>query len=116
MASRARSESGQAAVSFVAVVPLALLCALLCAQLAVAGHALLSAGNAARAAARAIEVGEPPRPVARRALLPSLRDRAEVGRDGAVARVRVLVPALLPGLPRHRVAASAALDPAAGGE
>jgi hypothetical protein len=109
-----RIETGQVTVGFVAIVPLALLCALLCIQLAVAGHALLSAGTAARAAARSLEVGDPPGAGARRALLPALREGVRVERDGAEARVELRIPTLLPGLRLGNVAASAALDPAAG--
>jgi hypothetical protein len=103
-------QSGQASISFLAVVPLALVCALACAQLAVVGYALHSAGAAARAAARAIEVGQAAEPAARGALLPVLRRGVRVREREAEARVEVRAPSLFPGLPRPRVAAASALD------
>jgi hypothetical protein len=98
----------------VAVVPLVLVAGLAVAQLCVAGWALLSAGEGARAGARAAHVGVPPRAAARRAL-PDALDPAEVAVEGAEVRVRVRAPALLPGLPAIPVSAASALDPAAEG-
>jgi hypothetical protein len=106
-------QRGQAAAELVAVVPLVLVVTLAVGQLCVAGWALLSAGEGARAAARAAHVGGPPRAAARRAL-PDALAPAEIAVDGAEVRVRVRAPALLPGLPAIPVSASSALDPAAG--
>ncbi|MCB0876682.1 MAG: pilus assembly protein, partial [Solirubrobacterales bacterium] len=75
---RIGAEGGQVAIAFVATVPLLILLALALVQLALAGHAALSAANAARAAARADYVGGDPERAARRALPPSFRPGAEV--------------------------------------
>lgn len=104
---------GQASVELVAIVPLLLLAALALGQLAAAGWALASAGEAARAAARAAHVGGDVRVAARRAL-PIVLKPAEVTRKGARVRVEVRAPALLPGVPSIRVTSAAALDPEAG--
>jgi pilus assembly protein CpaE len=110
---RRGGERGQAAVEFVAVAPILLLALLALAQLAVAGHALWSAAEAARAGARAAHVGGDPERAARRALPSWLERRAEVEGTGPV-EVRIAAPALVPGLPAIGVAASAGLDPAEG--
>lgn len=110
----ARSEGGQASVQLVAIVPALVIATLLVAQLALAGHALWSAGTAARAGARAAHVGGGPRRVALRALPPGLRAGAEVRRQGGGVRVRVRVPSLLPGIPRVPLVASTALMPGSG--
>ena len=93
-------ERGQASAELVAVIPALLLAVLVAAQIGVVGWALWSAGAAARAGARA-------------ALPTHLRRGSRVTDDGDVG-VRVRVPALVPGLPRIPLEASAALDPEAG--
>lgn len=108
-ASSFRREGGTASVELVAVVPFLLLAVLVAAQLGLAGQALWSAGVAARAGARAALVGGDPAAVARRALPPSMRGRAEVS-DGTEVSVRVGIPRLLPGLPQLTVGAKAALE------
>jgi hypothetical protein len=95
-------EEGTASVELIAVVPFLLLAILVAAQVALAGQALWSASVAARAGARAALVGDDPAAVARRALPPPLRRGAEVG-EGDVVSVRVVVPRLLPALPRLAV-------------
>jgi len=94
--SRARSESGQAAVELVAVVPLVLLAAAVAWQLVLTGHTLWLCANAARAAARADAVGLSPRRAARSALPDALERGLSVERR-ALGRVRVeiRVPLLL---------------------
>jgi len=92
-------------------VPAFLFAILLAAQLALAGHALWSAGIAARAGARAAHVEGEPRRLALDALPGALRRGAEVSREGDGVRVRVLAPSLLPGVPRVPLVARAALDP-----
>lgn len=103
-----RGEEGTASVELVAVVPFLLLAVLIAAQLALAGQALWSAAVAARAGARAALVGGDAEAAARRALPPALRQGAEVDDDREVS-VRVMVPRLLPQLPRLRLAAQAEL-------
>jgi hypothetical protein len=107
------AERAQAAAELVAIVPVLLIAALALGQLCVAGWALLSAGEGARAGARAAHVGEPVQAAARRAL-PAALEPAVVRADGPEVRVRVEAPALIPGLPAIPVSAAAALDPAAG--
>jgi hypothetical protein len=107
-ASSARGEDGTASVELVAVAPFLLLAVLVAAQIGLAGQALWSAGIAARAGARAALVGRDAATAARRALPPSLRDGVRVS-DGGGVSVRVVIPRLLPGMPRLRVGAEAAL-------
>jgi hypothetical protein len=105
----APKDDGSASVELIAVLPMLGLAALVAAQIALAGGALWSAGIAARAGARATHVGGEAAQAARRALPAPLRDEAAVSdRDGV--RVRVRVPALLPGLPRLMVGARSSLE------
>ena len=106
-------QSGQVSAELIAVVPLAILVTLAVAQLALAGWALWSAGDAARAGARAAHVGGDARAAARSALPSPLRDRAQVSEGGPV-EVRVAAPSLVPGLPAVPITARADL-PAGGG-
>jgi hypothetical protein len=108
VASSFRREGGTASVEMVAVVPFLLLATLVAAQLGLAGHALWSAGVAARAGARAALVGGDAVAAARQALPSSMRSGAEVKEEEAVS-VRVVVPRLLPAMPRLTVDAQAAL-------
>jgi pilus assembly protein CpaE len=113
MTRRCRSlggESGQASVELVATLPALVAVAALMVQLAVAGWALWSAGNAARAGARAAYVGGSARAAARAALPRPLRDGARVRASGDV-EVSVDAPGLVPGLPRIPLSARAGLDP-----
>jgi hypothetical protein len=107
-ASSVRREGGTASIELIAVVPFLLLAVLVAAQLLAAGQALWSAAIAARAGARAELVGGDARQAARRALPTSLREGARVSAGRGVA-VRVVVPRLLPGLPRLRVEAETRL-------
>lgn len=103
-----RAEHGQAAAELVAVIPVLLGVLLALAQLAIAGYALWSAGDAARAGARAAHVGDDADRAARDALPRWLEDGAEIDPGGPVS-VTVRAPALLPGLPGIPVSAVAAL-------
>jgi hypothetical protein len=106
-----RGEHGQASVSLVAVVPGLIVAALAAIQFGMAGYALLSAGNASRAAARASYTGADPAEAARAALPAALSGDARVRTPGDRAEVEVRVPRTLPFLPSIPVTASAALGP-----
>jgi pilus assembly protein CpaE len=93
---RSTSESGQASVELVAVIPFVILAALAVWQIALAGHTLWLTAGAARAAARADSVGSNPERAARSALPASMERGLAVERirSGGV-RVRVRMPLLL---------------------
>jgi hypothetical protein len=110
---RPGQRSGQASVEFVAVLPALAVCLILAGQALAAGWALWSAGVAARAGARAEHVGADPDAAARRALPGPLRGGAVI-HSGDGVRVRVRVPALLPGVAMPSVAASSTLDASVG--
>lgn len=101
-------EEGTASVELIAAVPFLLLAALVAAQLALVGQAAWSAGVAARAGARAALVGGDGEAVARRALPELLRAGARVS-DGKGVTVQVMVPRLLPALPRLTVGSKSGL-------
>jgi hypothetical protein len=103
------NRSGQASVEFVAVLPALAVSLVLAGQAVAAGWALWSAGVAARAGARAAHVGGNAEAAARRALPGPLRSGAVIRSDIGV-RVRVRVPALVPGVELPTVAASSTLD------
>ncbi len=109
----AANEDGQAAAELVVVVPLLAALVAAVAQLAVAGYALWTAGDAARAGARAAEVGGDAEAAARSALPGWLERDAEVDGAGPV-EVSVEAPALLPGVAAIPVSAATDLDPGAG--
>jgi hypothetical protein len=100
---------GQASVELVAVLPALAVCLVIAGQTVAVGWALWSAGNAARAGARAEEVGGRAEAVARRTLPGPLRRDAEI-HTGDGVRVRVRVPALLPGVTLPSVTAASTLD------
>jgi hypothetical protein len=108
------SGRGQASVELVAILPALAVCVLIAAQAAAVGWALWSAGNAARAGARAEHVGGDGEEVARRALPGRLREEAAVTTEDGV-RVMVAVPSLLPGVSLGSIAAASKLDPNADG-
>ncbi len=91
-----RSQSGQASVEMVAVIPFLILAALAAWQIALAGHALWLTAGAARAAARAETVGANAERAARSALPDSMERGLSVERrrEGGI-RVRVRMPLLL---------------------
>ena len=106
---RTADQSGQAAAELIAILPILVFCLLALAQLAVAGYALWSAGDAARAGARAAHVGGDAEDAARSVLPFWLESDAEIETAGPVS-VRVQAPALLPGVPDIPVEAAAALE------
>jgi hypothetical protein len=110
---RTAGSTGQASVEFVSILPALAVCLILAGQAVAAGWALWSAGVAARAGARAEEVGADPEAAARRSLPGPLRLGAVI-RSGDGVRVRVRVPALVPGVELPSVAASSTLDAPAG--
>lgn len=104
-------------MELVAILPALALVALVCWQLVAAGYAWTLAGGAARAGARALEVGAPADRAAREALPPRHAAGARVTTPPAAdgrrrVRVRLAVPRLLPFLPAVHVAGDAT---AAGG-
>ena len=111
---RAFSERAQASAELIAIIPLLVASALALGQALVAGWALLSAGEAARSAARIAHVGGDAAEAAGKAL-PNLLEPADVDVDGSRVRIEVRAPALFPGIPGIPVSASAALDPEGGG-
>lgn len=110
---RKATERGQASAELIAIVPLLIVGALALGQALVACWALLSAGEAARSAARIAHVGGDAEAAAGKSL-PSLLEPARVQVHGAEVRVEVRAPAVLPGVPGFPVVASSALDPGAG--
>jgi hypothetical protein len=107
------ARSGQASVEFVAVLPALAVCLVLAGQAVTAGWAVWSAGVAARAGARAEQVGGDPEAVVRRSLPRPLRAGATI-HFGDGIRVSVRVPALVPGVRLPSVTASSTLDGSAG--
>lgn len=94
--SASTSESGQASVELVAVVPLALLVVLVGWQIVLAGQTLWSCAHAARAAARAAAVGRDASAAARSALPSALNAGMRVSRgDAGAVRVEVPLPLIL---------------------
>ena len=105
----ARARRAQASVEFVATLPLLAVTLAIAAQTVLVGWALWAAGNAARAGARASEVGSDAEAAARRALPSPLQEGAVV-RDGDGVRVRVRIPPLVPGMRLPSVTAASRLD------
>jgi hypothetical protein len=107
------SPRGQATVEFIALLPLLVAGLLAAWQVVLAGHTAWSAHAAARAVARAHEVGADELAAARRALPPSLDRRVKVEEPDADGRavVRVRVPSVLPGLRLGAVTAHAGFAP-----
>lgn len=101
-------------MELVAVLPAIAIAVLIAGQAVSAGWALWSAGNAARAGARAAEVGSDGEGAATRALPRPLRGEAEVEAGDGV-RVSVPIPAILPGIELPRISASARLVADTGG-
>jgi len=104
-------EDGQAAVETVALLPWVAAVLLVAWQFAVAGDARSSAAVAARAAARAVAVGDDPAAAARARLPRRLRGGLRVrSRAGGRVSVSVAVPALAGALKLGRVRAEAGLE------
>jgi hypothetical protein len=108
MPSSRSTEGGQASVELVAILPALAVAFLIVAQLVVVGHAVWTAGNAARAGARAAHVGGDAEAAALSALPSHLRKEARIGTSDGV-EVRVQAPLLLPGGPRVPVQTRARL-------
>ena len=105
---RASDERGQAAAELVAVLPLLAAVLLAVAQLAIAGYALWSAGDAARAGARAAHVGGDARAAALSALPGWLEGGARIS-EGARSRSGSRRRRCLPGVPSIPVSAATEL-------
>src|SRR5690349_10716796 len=100
-----RADAGQAAVEFVAVLPLAFIVLAFASQAVLAGQAAWEARVAARAAARAAAVGTDPAEAAR-AHLPTGLERGlnvTATADGGV-RVSLRIPNAVPGVHLGRIA------------
>jgi hypothetical protein len=110
----ARGEHGQVAIGLVASIPILILLALAMIQFVLARHAVLTAANAARAAARADYAGGEPERAARLVLPPSFRDHAELDAGPRRVAVEIEAPRALPFGPRVPVRAAALLGPADG--
>ena len=104
-------ESGQASVDLVAALPFLILGAAVAVQLVLVGFTAWSAGNAARAAARAAYVGADPAAAARAALPGALAGDARVETAGEAIEVELAVPRLIPLLPRLALDSSTRLGP-----
>lgn len=105
------SSSGTATVEFIGLIPALILVALIACQFLVAGFSLWSASTAARAGARAVQVGTDPGRAARRALPGPIREDSRVSRDrGGAITTEVTVPRLIPFLPAIRVEARSGLE------
>jgi hypothetical protein len=99
---RGRDQGGQAAVELVALLPALALAALVVWQVVAAAHTWVLAQSAARAGARAAEVGAPVRDAVREVLPRVDRRPVRVAETTAANRRRVTVtapvPAVLPGV------------------
>jgi hypothetical protein len=105
------SADGQASAELVAATGLVLVLVLAVAQAAVVGYALWTAGEAARAGARAAHVGGDVEGAARSALPGWLGRDARIEVTGPV-EVKLSAPALLPGVPPIPIGAATELGPA----
>jgi hypothetical protein len=112
---RALSDSGQAAVELVALLPVIVAIVALTWQALLAGQAVWEARVAARAAARAHAFGADAAGAARAHLRPRLERglRVRTTADGDV-RVSVRVPTVLPAVRLGRIAASSHFRPQGG--
>ena len=110
MVPRSENTGGraQASVELVALLPALAVSMAIAAQTVLVGWALWSAGNAARAGARAEQVGSNAEAAARHTLPGPLRDGAVIRSNDGV-RVRVRVPALVPGVTLPSVTAASTL-------
>jgi hypothetical protein len=99
-------DRGQATIETVVLLPVLAACALGAWQVVVVAWALLAAGDAAQAGARALLSSEPARPAIRHALPGSMRSGATVEVSGGRVRVTVLVPSVIPGF-APRISATA---------
>jgi len=102
-------QRGQASVETAVVLPVLLVLALACWQALLVGWTAVSAEHAVRAGARAVLVGDDPRPAAVAALPGSMRQGLVVDRDDGRVRVQVAVPAIVPGFSLTLTAEAAAV-------
>ena len=110
---RLRDARGQAAVEFVALLPLFAIVAIAMLQALAAGAAAELADHAAQSGAVAIAQGRDGAAAARAAVPGWARGRVEVRVDGTRVRVALTPPSLLPGLgARLRAKATADAGPA----
>jgi hypothetical protein len=107
---RQDGQSGQATVELVAVLPVLGLIVMLAWQALVAGQTWWLAGTAAREAARAQALGSDPAAAARRVLPRDAQVATATSRDGSI-RIRLDVPAVVPGLRFGSVSARARMEP-----
>ncbi len=91
-------ERGSVAVETVGILPAVVLVVALLWQVVLIGATVVWTGHAASAAARAVSLGEDPRPPAQQRLPSSFRGGATVSESGAMVRVSVRVPLFAPGL------------------
>ncbi|MDQ2621483.1 MAG: hypothetical protein M3Y45_00405 [Actinomycetota bacterium] len=101
-------DRGSVSLELVGALPVVIVTVLIAAQIGVAGHALWSAGIAARAGARAVLTGREARGAAERSLPASLRGGLKVSEKDGV-RVGVRIPRLLPVLPQSHAYGSSSL-------
>src|SRR5688572_25732698 len=107
-----RCARGQATVELVALLPLLVLLALGVWQAAVAGHAIWSAGAAARAGYRALAVGADWRAAALRVIPARARASARVrSNDEGAITVTVPIVAVTGGRPLTRFTSAARFEP-----
>lgn len=97
-------QSGQAAVEFLALLPVLLFAAAVLWQAVLTGHGLWLCANAARVAARAALVGADPESAARSALPDALEADLGIADDGdgrveVTVRVPLIVPSVGGGIP-----------------
>src|SRR3954470_17828628 len=112
LAGALRADRGQAAVEFVAVLPIVLVIIALCGQALVAGMAVWDVRVAARAAARANAFGGDAAAAARSELPSKLERGLQVHAErGGDVRVSLRVPAVLPAMRLGRVAATSHFRP-----
>lgn len=92
---RRRSDAGQATIETVAMLPLALLIAIVCLQVVLLGVSVVWSGVAAGAAARAVSIGTSPEAAVRAALPGNVRSSVSVGAGGLSVTVTVRAPLLI---------------------
>lgn len=111
------SQSGQASVELLAILPALVLCVVVAAHALPSGWALWTAADAARVGARAEHVGGEGAEAAREALPAPLRPQGKKRAERLVesgergVSVQVDVPGLLPGVDESRIGAAARLEP-----
>jgi pilus assembly protein CpaE len=92
---RRRHESGQATVETVALLPLALLIAVVCLEVVLLGLSVVWSGVAAGTAARAVSIGTSPEEAVRAALPRGVHSSVSVGGGGSRVTVTVRAPMLI---------------------